>query len=474
MTSEPNISSVTVRSRLHRGLASPWVAEALTICSMRLWDSGDRQQTSTVGHWLSSALTGATGFRVQTGYYSDGALFHVEDALRSLLDNGGTFRLVLGGNQRAARIGDVETLLDFMAPYPNAEAVVLFPGASRLLVHSKTYHVSHPQGDSAWVGSSNFTAFGIGNNVEAGVALSGSVEAAVVQEVADRTDALFGSSHPFQSSIVPLTGQVLPVLSAYGVLTRKEIEGNASRSSRTRSTGTVPIPSLPFLNPPRRPGSRPPRGRSGPSTGAPQPPPPPVSAGGGMAGTPHPGLPPGVVASVKVLGKTDVKGIKEQAGTWYLSFGLPYQNFFSQQVGKVPVDPRIETVVEARLATQPVDTVTTAPDDTTSITLEGAAAKTKTNLNTRVNLSKHLASEFRAMAARLTESLPKPGDLVIAEYLDGTPVVVRLSFVRQGDPNFKQLKALIGQGRRTGFPGMPPHGYGWLRAPDVAALLPPW
>lgn len=449
--------------------------------SMELWDSGDRQQTSTVGHWLDSVLPGATGLRVQTGYYSDGALFHVEDSLKDLLDNGGTFRLVLGGNQRAAKVADIETLLEFISPYPSASAVVLFPGTSRLLVHSKTYHVSHPQGDRAWVGSANFTAFGIGNNVESGISLAAPQEAQLVQSVSDRIEALFTGGHAYQDSIVPLDGQALPMLSAYGVLTRQDIEGASRRPSRPASGRNTPssLPSLPFLSPPRRPAQR----RGGAGTGgsrgsSPTPTPtPPVAVGpptSGMGGTPHPGLPPGFVGTVKVLGNTDVKGIKEQVGTWYLSFGLPYQNFFAQTVGQVASDPRIETVVEARLASQPLDTVTTAPGDTTSITLEGAAGGTTTHLNTRVNLSKHLASEFRAMAGRLSEPLPEPGDLVVAEYLDGMPVVVRLTFVRASDSAFAPLKALLGQGRGTGFSGMPPHRYGWLSSADVSGLLPPW
>ncbi|WP_158068438.1 phospholipase D family protein [Serinicoccus sp. CNJ-927] len=435
---------------------------------MQLWDSGDREPTSTLGHWLNTRLPGATAFDLQTAYYSDGALFHVEEYLREILEGGGSFRLVIGGNQAAARVADIEILLDFMEPHAAAQAIVVYPEVGRLLVHSKAYHVSHPGGDSAWVGSANFTAFGVANNVELGVSFSGEAEADVVREVAEHTEALFDSGHPLNGNIIPLSRATLPLLSARGVLVRGQSKDSVGGSGKKGGQG----PSIPFLDPPRRPSPSKGKGAGkqgkGGAVGV-------VSAAsGGMAGTPHPALPPGVVATVKTLGKTDVKGIKEQSGTWYLSFGLPYQGFFPQKVGAVPADPRIETVVEARLCSQPMDSVTTAPGDTTSITLEGAAAGTKTNLNTRVNLSKHLASEFRAMAARHTEALPEPGDLVVAEYLDNSPVVVRLTFVRQSDPQYAPLASHVGQGSGAGNFGRPPNGYGWLSASDVSALLPPW
>lgn len=158
-------------------------------------------------------------------------------------------------------------------------------------------------------------------------------------------------------------------------------------------------------------------------------------------------------------------------GTWYLSLGLPWEPFFGPIQPPPPDDPRINSLVEARLVSAPTDTAASGQSNT-ALQLEGAAGGTVTHLNARVNLSKQLATELRVIAATHGEALPQVDDLVVAEYLAGTPTVVRLTYVRRHDRQYTGLRAKVGTGAVPQV-GRPPNRYGWLTAADVAAL-PPW
>jgi len=139
---------------------------------VRLTDSRDRSDGSTLGGWLNDELALATAFRVQTAYYSDGALFANQKALARLLDAGGDFDLVIGGNPSAAQTDHLKTLIDFLSPDLQARVRVVLPGGSRMLVHSKLYHVESPDHTAARSGSANFTSFGLSANFEAGMPLT--------------------------------------------------------------------------------------------------------------------------------------------------------------------------------------------------------------------------------------------------------------------------------------------------------------
>lgn len=433
-------------------------------------DSSDRQASSTLGGWLSSVLPGSRSLRLQTAYYADGALWSVQDHLTRLLDDEGFFHLVLGGNPNAARLTHLQWLLDYLAPYPRAKVLAVIPGPTNMLVHSKMYHVTHDDHSLAWVGSANFTAFGTSTNFEAGLALDGheDADAIAVDAVRDRLDGWFQTGHPWARNIVEVSTSNLPQLLGWRVATRQETGEErevAKLQSSGRESGIQTLPSLPFLDVPSRPKSRPPAGGSRSTTGA---------AGPGpqaAQGQPHHALPPGVVATVKVLVAQDIRGLSGLSGTWYLSLGLPWQSFFGTIVPPPSTDPRIETLTEARLVSLPTDTAASG-QSSTSLQLEGAAAKTKTNLNARVNLSKQLATELRTIAAVHAKPLPKTGDLVVAEYLGGTPMVVRLTYIGTSDRGYAALRTNVGKGGVTGYRG-PSRGYGWLAAPDLA-LLPSW
>lgn len=434
-----------------------------------LMDTADRNRSSTLGGWLDEALDDATDFRFQTAYYSDAALYSVEPHLKRILDAGGTVRIVLGGNTNAARVTDIETLLDLFAPYRNGAVLTILPGPTSLLVHSKMYQVTKPDRETAWVGSANFTGFGTSVNIEAGVALdsTNAEDAVSVAAVKDSLDQWFDRNHPLKSNILPVTKGLFPQLLAWKVLTRnltgeeRESFSGGADGGRNSASTLVGLPSI--TAPPRRP--RPSQHVARHAQGGPS-----VIVSPNQ-GSPHSALPPGVVATVKKLVKQDIRGLQRLVGTWYISLGLPWQRFFPQMVSTPASDPRIDTLVEARFVTLPKDAVASGLSNT-SVTLEGAAANTKTHMNARVNLSKYLASEVRAVAAVHSEPLPAVGELVVAEYLVGAPMVVRLTFVRSGDPHFVSLASKIGTGAVSGV-GRPPRGYGWLAASDLR-LLPTW
>ncbi len=432
---------------------------------MRLMDSGTRSQTDSLASWLGARLSSATSLTVQTAYYSDNAFHSIQSDVVRLLTAGGQFCLLLGGNQSTARLDHIKFLIDTVGALPGAELYVIMPSRRGMLVHSKLYHVGKPTGDEAWVGSANFTGFGLATNVEAGIALD-QTDGASVAEVKQRLDSWLPPSPAYPRALVPLVDGSLNKLLATGVLTR-------SRTGEERETG-VEEPD-PFTTRSTKTGSSshrggvpfvsPLRGRRLSSAQK-------TAAAGRRAtalrGQPAQGLPPQVVGTVKRLGKQDLRGLAGERGTAYLSLGLPPAPIFGHGAGAPTSDPFIATAVEARYVVTPK---VVAPSlSGARLQWEGRARGTRTHGNARINLPKDLIKDLQQMRPPRYGDL-QLHDLVIVEHLVGPPWLARITFVRRQDQAFRWLSPLIGTSP-TGAP-RPPRGYGWLTQSQVSRL-PSW
>lgn len=142
--------------------------------SIRYLDSGRDGPGACLGQWLDTELCdGLRGFRGQFGFFDIGALRKYLPLLDSMITDGGQFRLAIGSNvSDPPSTDDINALLPLITGrrYANLTIVAL----SNALFHPKTIHLIRRNGTAtAFVGSANLTAKGLGHNVEAGLVIDG-------------------------------------------------------------------------------------------------------------------------------------------------------------------------------------------------------------------------------------------------------------------------------------------------------------
>jgi hypothetical protein len=143
--------------------------DTLTEAAMRYIDSGRRDASQAVGHWLSDQHD-VSEFRLQTGFFRADALGIVAELLAELRAQDACTRILIGSNDRTTPAIDVIRLVEAVG-MPRAGArigVVSFAGA---YFHPKVLHLTrHDGGQAAYVGSANLTGSGVtGLHVEAGI-----------------------------------------------------------------------------------------------------------------------------------------------------------------------------------------------------------------------------------------------------------------------------------------------------------------
>ncbi|MBK8460754.1 MAG: hypothetical protein IPL43_11725 [Micropruina sp.] len=79
---------------------------------MRYLDTGGRDPEHSLYRWLETNLPEATSFACQTGYFSGDGIFPLEAVFMEVLDRGGDFHLVVGGNEGGVRSDDLTYVLD--------------------------------------------------------------------------------------------------------------------------------------------------------------------------------------------------------------------------------------------------------------------------------------------------------------------------------------------------------------------------
>jgi len=142
--------------------------------SIRYLDSGSDGASACLGQWLDTELRDELrGFRGQFGFFDIGALRKYLPLLDSMISEGGQFRLAIGANiSDPPSTDDVNALLPLLTGRHNAKLTVI--ALSNALFHPKTIHLIRSNGTStAFVGSANLTAKGLGHNVEAGLIIDG-------------------------------------------------------------------------------------------------------------------------------------------------------------------------------------------------------------------------------------------------------------------------------------------------------------
>jgi len=139
---------------------------------MRYIDSANRSPDQTLG-WLFQQLAAdeVTEARIQSGFYSAGALGAISPVLSRLAQQKQFARVLIGSNEGSTLRDDVADLAALMGlpRYQGLLGIVEFGNA---YFHPKTYHFVFADGRQvAYVGSSNLTEAGFALHVEAGLIL---------------------------------------------------------------------------------------------------------------------------------------------------------------------------------------------------------------------------------------------------------------------------------------------------------------
>lgn len=139
---------------------------------MRYLDTGRGTRNQTLGAWLERALLDtATGAWMQSGYFGFESLSPLVANLRRVIDSGHPVHFVLGSNMRSLAAADLRQLSNLLGTASNSSLTVV--SYDNALFHPKTYVTRGSDAElEAYVGSANLTGFGMGMNVEAGIALS--------------------------------------------------------------------------------------------------------------------------------------------------------------------------------------------------------------------------------------------------------------------------------------------------------------
>lgn len=141
---------------------------------MRYIDSGTREDTETLGHWLNSELSlpkDVRALRWQTGFFDAGCLGFLASAITHLKSTNGTFRALVGSNDGLTLRADVDKLLALAGPPRSSLGLGVINFGSGFF-HPKTIHIHRADGSAtAYVGSANLTTNGTSLHIEAGIIL---------------------------------------------------------------------------------------------------------------------------------------------------------------------------------------------------------------------------------------------------------------------------------------------------------------
>lgn len=405
---------------------------------MRYLDSGRRRRTDTLFDWLDSEVDTARTVRVQTGYFSAPVLEYFEERLLVATSNaGGSLSLVTGGHVGATTTEDIRWLVNFLERLRTpSRGVAVVLGDPAVIHHAKTYHVARRDGSStALVGSPNLTPSGAMSNIESALVLDTRAgdDPTVLQSVADATDEWF--DHGRQPFTVPLDLRAAALLTAYGVAERRTAPRRvaAHGSGRPHLGGVADLPDLPRRARRRsaRPASSPvPQGATLPTMGG---------TGQPFAdGTPRwkgapVEFPQGAVGVLKPVPRSEVARISDTPpapGTVALALGIPSQHLPWATEDDTGSDLRLDVVAEARLSSRPHDSASSGLSTSQpNITYEGTASGTRTHRDLRLNIHRGVADGLRRLALEHAVPLPEATDLVVVEFADTVPLLVRLTFV---------------------------------------------
>lgn len=177
--------------------------------TMKYIDSGLRDRTETVAHWMAGLVADdVQAFRCQAGYFTIEGASILLPTLKRLSQNGSTIQLLLGANGGATLASHISYLAGALAlPQQNISlSVVAFSGS---LFHPKVYHFERNDGSqTAYVGSANLTGPAIsGQNVEAGVLLDthDGDDAHILNDIKLRIEAWFNGNSDGASRVASAT-----------------------------------------------------------------------------------------------------------------------------------------------------------------------------------------------------------------------------------------------------------------------------
>lgn len=404
---------------------------------MRYLDSGSRKPEDTLHRWLRDELPGASFFGGQTGYFTFDALAEFETEVRHLLDGGGQFRLVVGGNEDRLSAADLEDALRLIEPYSPRASLVLV-SAPDVLMHPKTFFVEHPSGyRAAIVGSANLTGSGLGANIEACVAFDSAADkSAPLNEVKAAIEAWRIGSRPnavvlSQKEIDRLvaSGEVLPPVAVKPASGR----GRSARAMFPRMGRIVVV---------RRRRRRRPSAYSSANVGIR------LRSRGVHA------LPSGMTGIAKRLSRLDTKGFRGERGTLYISLPRDLLPYLPMRPSGRNAEPRWDVTIEARLLDVPA-VVVGSGGNPTNITAVGHGARRTSHRDVRLNILRVIVSGVDYASASAGVPTPAPGDFVAIELVPGGNLL-RLTFVT-GGPIKRALDARCGHQSWTWLPvGMLP------------------
>lgn len=414
---------------------------------MRYADTASRQLVDTVHAWLAGLLPTAQAFACQTGYYRFDALDQFSPDIEKVLKSGGRLDLVIGANEERLSGPDLEKTLELLGPYVPGGASFTLVGANNGLFHPKVYYVELVDGSRhAAVGSANFTGSGIGHNIEACLLLDDTIDDPSALDAArDAVHAWRNKASAASSDARAVTTEYIQELEAERV-----IEPVPTRLARDTSgltkTGRSSFPALKRIS-----GVPKPRSRAVPTKTTP----------GVKLGSAPVAFPTNAVGIVKRLSaRTDVKGFVGGPGTPYIALP-PNETDLANRLPMKPYgkrgEPRLDVFVEARLL-EAVQEVVTSGTDSTNITYVGMGATRGSNVDLRFNTQHAVIDGLRYIAAQHGLTLPKGGDFVTIEFVEGGRLT-RLTFV-SSEPMVKTLSGFL----------VPNRAWGWL----PAGVVPEW
>jgi len=201
---------------------------------MRYLDSGIRDPSQALGHWLEGVLRDGdvVEIRWQAGFYSADGLGFLAPTLERIRDEGGRVTALVGSNDGATLRADVERLLPLLG-VPREGALLGVVSFVAAFYHPKTYHLTRrDRSQAAYVGSANLTSAGVGAlHVEAGLVLDtrDGDDDGVLTAIAAGADSWFANGGRPGLSIVD-GAEVIARLCAKGVLADQPLP-------RTRDAG---------------------------------------------------------------------------------------------------------------------------------------------------------------------------------------------------------------------------------------------
>jgi hypothetical protein len=138
---------------------------------MRYIDTGWREPSESLGHFLDSEITqGPAGLWFQSGFFAYSPLREHEATIKELLAGGSEFHVILGCNNRSLAAPDLRDLIELMGEAPTTSVTVV--SFTNAFFHPKVYAFERRDSSlCAYSGSGNLTPNGLDRSVEAGLIL---------------------------------------------------------------------------------------------------------------------------------------------------------------------------------------------------------------------------------------------------------------------------------------------------------------